>query len=76
MPDPLPYDPDAAEREERRKMMRLVWAIIVAKVLLVIANTFGAFSDAPAILKLAGVGMQISLTVVFLLLLLKLTARR
>jgi hypothetical protein len=74
MPEPLDYHRD--DTESRRKLMRWFWGIIIAKVVLVVANTVGAFSNVPPIVKYVGVGLQLSLTVLFLLLIFRLTAKR
>ncbi len=76
VPDVIDYDADSRRRDEHRRLMKLFWGLIIAKTVMVLLNTFGAFSDVPNLVKYVGVGVQITLTVCFLLLLLKLSARR
>jgi len=77
VPDPLDYDRDGSAHAERNRLLKAMFAVIGLKVVLVIFNTWAAFeAGLPSLVRMVGVGLQFSLTVVFLLLLFRLTARR
>ena len=70
--NPLDYDPnDPAPR--RNKLLRTMFVVIAAKVALVVVNVLMAFADIHPLPRLLGVGAQLVLTVVFLVVLMRLT---
>ena len=75
MPTPLDYDPDAPQHDARARLLRALWVVIALKVVLVVANTAGAFSGVADWLRFLGIGLQVSLTVIFLVLIFRLTTR-
>lgn len=62
---------------DRRRTMRWLIVVIALKLALVALNTLAAFDalPLPSVVKLIGVGAQIVLTLAFLFLLFRLTAR-
>ncbi len=73
-PHPLPYAAGQSI-DRRRRLVRWIALIILAKFVLVILNVGMAFGGAPDLPRLIGIGAQIALTGLFLLLILKLVAR-
>jgi hypothetical protein len=66
---------DYARGDATPILQRWLAYLIAAKVLLVLLNTALAFADGPAVLRLVGVGLQIALTILFLVLLLRMMTR-
>ena len=60
----------------RAKLLRLMFVLIAAKIVLVAVNFFLMFSDAAAWLKYSGAGLQVMLTVAFLVVLMRITTVR
>ena len=63
---------------DRRRAVRLLFGLVAVKLALVVVNTllaFGAFGPVPDVVRFAGIGLQVALTVIFLIALLRLTTR-
>lgn len=75
MTQPLEYDTRGSAEASRKRLTRLLWIVIGLKIVLVAANTAGLFANVPNVVRLFGMGLQLSLTIVFLLLLFRLTMR-
>ena len=63
---------------DRRRLTRLVFGLLAAKAALVALNTllaFEALGPTPTWARLAGIGAQVALTLVFLVVLLRLATR-
>jgi hypothetical protein len=74
----LDYDPGPDPAYQRR-LVRAVLYLVIAKLGLVAFNTaaaFGVFPDLPEVVRWAGIGTQVGLTVLLLIALLKMTSRR
>ena len=70
-PPTLDYADDPGQTRRRRTVKRLV-AVIVLKLVMVAVNVGLAFSTVGALPRMIGVGVQVGLTLVFLVLLLQL----
>ena len=63
---------------DRRRAVRLLFGLVAVKLVLVVVNTllaFEAFGPVPDVVRFAGIGLQVALTVVFLIALLRLSVR-
>lgn len=74
-PAKLDYADDRA-RQSRRKWTRYLFAIIVAKVVMVIVNVTLLLTPVWPGLRMIGIGVQVGLTMVFLVVLMRLATQR
>lgn len=74
-PASLHYADDRPQRL-RAQLLKLMFVIIAAKVVMVLLNLILMFNDVPTWLKFAGAGVQVALTIVFLAVLLKIVSVR
>ena len=78
VPDQRPHELEYAHaraNSPRRRIIRWLLVLIAVKFVLVVLNIAMAFSGAPDLLRLLGVGAQIALTGIFLVMILKLANR-
>ena len=75
-PPTLDYADEPSPARDRR-LLRWIAVVVAAKLVLVALNVTMAFAaGTPGLLRLLGAGAQIALTIVFLTLILRLSARR
>lgn len=67
---------DDRPRRLRGQLLKLMFVVIAAKIVMVLLNLILMFSDVPTWLKFAGAGVQFALTLVFLAVLFKLVSVR
>ncbi|MEL7238979.1 MAG: hypothetical protein AAGK78_08955 [Planctomycetota bacterium] len=67
---------DDRPRRLRGQLLKLMFVLIAAKIVMVLLNLILMFSDVPTWLQVAGAGVQVALTLAFLAVLFKLVSVR